>query len=357
MKHRVSLACVVLVLALVFLGGCVVVSTTPAKPAADFFVSPEGSDQWSGRLPAPNAARTDGPFATLERAREAVREARAREAAPRQFTVLVRGGTYWLGQPIVFEPQDSGAEGAPVVYAAYPGEKPIISGGRSIEGWRRGKGELWVAEIPEVKRGDWYFHQLFVNGQRRTRARTPNTGYLRTDGPLPGFENPHAHRTNREAKMGFRFRKGDLKNWPNLEDVNIFVYHSWTASLHWIKELDEKNGIVRFTAPSNWPMGWWERKQRYHVENYLEALDSPGEWYLERTTGTLYYWPLPGEDMATAEVVAPVLEQLVVFRGDREGGKVVHDIVLRGLSFQHADWRIPGPTPTARPRPSRRRPQ
>jgi len=320
--------------------GCAIVLKRPVRAEADFYVAADGSDAWSGKLPEPNAQGTDGPFATIARARDAVREARGQDAQARPYTVLIRGGTYLLGEPICFSPQDSGCQGAPTTYAAYPRETPVFSGGRPITGWRQGEGEIWTTEIPEVRAGKWYFHQLFVNGQRRTRARTPNAGHLRTQGPLPEFKNPHAHRANPKAKMGFRYKEGDLERWDGLEDVNLFIYHSWTASLNWIKELDEQAHIVRFTAPSNWPIGWWERKQRYVVENYREALDTPGEWYLDRKTGLLHYWPMPGEDMTQATVVAPVLGELVRFVGEPSLGLPVEHVVLSGLSFQHADWHI-----------------
>ncbi len=307
-----------------------------ANARADFYVATNGNDGWSGKLAAPNADRTDGPFATITRARDAVRQARAQQAGP--CTVLIRGGTYYLTEPIVFGPEDSGTEAAPITYAAYPNEAPAFSGGRVITGWKKGKGEVWTAEVPEVKAGDWYFHQLFVNGERRTRARTPNDDYLRTDGPLKPLKDRNKARRDPSTKMGFKFKAGDLKRWDNLQDVNLFVYHSWTASVHWIAELDEANRTVRFTAPSGWPIGWWEKNQRYYVENYLEALDSPGEWYLDRKTGVLHYWPLQGEDLTKIEVVAPRLQHLVMLQGEAELGLAVEYLTLRGLSFQHADW-------------------
>ncbi|MFQ6131813.1 MAG: right-handed parallel beta-helix repeat-containing protein [Armatimonadota bacterium] len=308
------------------------------KRKADFYVSTKGNDAWSGRRATPNKAGTDGPFATLTRARDALRT--ERREADRPYTVRIRGGVYRLDEPVVFAPEDSGTEQGPVAYVAYGRERPIFSGGRAIAGWKRGEGEIWTVELPEVRAGEWYFQQLFVNGERRTRARTPNEGYLRTAGPLPEIGNPRADRRNREAKMGFTYREGDLSRWDGLEDVNLFVYHSWTASLHWIESLDAGARTVRFTAPAHWPIGWWEREQRYYVENYLEALDSPGEWYLDRRTGVLHYWPLPGEDLAKAEVVAPVLRELVRFEGDPEAGEFVEHITLSGLSFQHCDWYV-----------------
>ncbi len=319
---------------------CCAASAQAPAPRADFYVATDGNDAWSGTLAAPSPDGTDGPFATITRAQEAVRALRAERGEAKPLAVLIRGGTHRLSEPITFGPQDSGSDGAPVTYAAYPGEKPILSGGRPITGWQRGEGELWTAVVPEVAAGEWYFHQLFVNGERRTRARTPNGDYLRTDGPLPEIDDPHQHRGDPAACMGFRYSEGDMQPWANLDDVTLVVYHSWTASLHWIDALDEADRTVRFRNRSGWPIGWWERNQRYYVENYRDALDSPGEWYLDRPTGTLYYWPLPGEDMKQAEVVAPRLHELVRFTGEPAVGMPVEYVTLRGLSLQHADWQV-----------------
>ena len=346
---RLCLAAILALLAMA--SGCQPPSTVPISTRADFYVATNGNDAWSGRLPSPALGGVDGPFATITRARDAIRQLRAQTGRARTYTVLVRGGVYRLDGPIVFLPEDSGAEGAPVVYAAFPGERPVLSGGRIITGWTKGTGKVWTVRVVDLRtskpgaaaRSDqpWYFHQLFVNGQRRTRARTPNAGYLKTDGPLPEFKNPRAHRQNPKAKMGFRYKAGDLKRWANLEDVNLFVYHSWTASLHWIRGIDEPTRTVRFTAPSAWPMGYWDRKQRYVVENCLEALDSPGEWYFDRKARLLHYLPMPGEDVLRAVVEAPALTELVRFDGDPTTARFVQHIVLNGLSFQHADWAVP----------------
>ncbi|MBN1347406.1 MAG: right-handed parallel beta-helix repeat-containing protein [Phycisphaerae bacterium] len=312
-------------------------------PQADFYVATNGNDAWSGRLAVPKADGTDGPFATIARARDAVLEHRLLRrqmgdvVAPKPYTVLVRSGRYRLSEPIVFRPEDSGLADAPITYAAYPGEKPVFSGGKVVTGWKRNAGAVWTARIPEVEAGQWYPKQLFVNGERRTRARTPNEGYLRTDGPLPWIKD-YRDRKSKEVRTGFRYKEGDLKRWDRLEDVNLFIYHSWTASMNWIASLDEPNRVVRFTAPTGWPIGYWERNQRYVVENALELLDSPGEWYLPRDTGVVNYWPMPGEDMTQAEVVVPMVRKLVVFDGDPKARKIVKHIHLHGLTFEHADW-------------------
>ena len=317
-------------------------------PAATFYVALNGSDGWSGRLADPNAARTDGPFATLRRARDALRSLKAAAQLKEPVTVYLRGGVYRLEKPIEFTPADSGTEQAPISYAAYAGERPVFSGGRPITGWQKGDGGFWKAVIPAVKEGRWYFHQLFVNGQRRTRARTPNLGYLYTEGILAPFDRAKWYDPGIAAKRGFRFRDGDLKRWNNPGDALIVIYHSWTTSIHLITELDLQERIVKLAPISTWPIGyWWEYNTRYHVENVFEALDQPGEWYLDRGTGTLYYWPMPGEDLAKAEVIAPLVRQtLVAFKGQPAAKKYVEHLRFRGLSFQHTDCHVAADMPT-----------
>ncbi|HPP52533.1 MAG TPA: hypothetical protein PK777_06270, partial [Thermoguttaceae bacterium] len=314
-----------------------------AAMGATFYVSPAGNDRWSGRLAAPNPDQTDGPFASLQRARSAVREFKNQPAGLKEpVEVVLRAGCYFLQEPIVFEPEDSGAPDCPITYKAHPGEQVILSGGVRITGWKKPEnGNIWTAELPEVRQGRWYFYQLFVGGNRRTRARTPNQGYLLNEGPIPLLEDRQKAIHDPEAKRGFRFRPGDIRRFTNLEDVNVIQFHSWTASIHWIQELDESKGIVRFTVPADWPTGYWTKNERYYLENYPEALDSPGEWYLDRKTGLVSYWPLDGEDPRQVEVVAPRLRHLVRLEGKPEEGKIVQYIRLEGLSLQHADWFIP----------------
>ena len=118
------------------------------KPEATFFVSKDGNDTWSGKMAEPNAEKTDGPFASLARARDAIREMKAKQSITEPVTVLVRGGAYYLDDTLVFEQQDSGTKECPVTYMAYPGEKPVISGGRKITGpWKAYKGEIMVCSL------------------------------------------------------------------------------------------------------------------------------------------------------------------------------------------------------------------
>ncbi|MBI2303034.1 MAG: right-handed parallel beta-helix repeat-containing protein, partial [Armatimonadetes bacterium] len=308
-----------------------------AEPAADLYVAPNGNDTWTGKLAAPNPAATDGPFATPARARDALRAVMTAEK-PRPWRVLLRGGVYPLGETLVFGPEDSGREGNPVTWAAYPGEKPILSGGRSITGWRKEADGSWSVTLPDAAQHG--FNQLFVNGARRTRARQPNTGYLRTAGPLPEIKDPQKERDNTASRLGFTYRGDDLTTWPDLDEVNVVLYYDWSTSRHWIRALDPGARTVRFVNPTGWPVCFWEREQRFHLENARAFLDSPGEWYLDRKSGVLTYLPLPGEEPGKVDVVAPRLRRLVELRCDPAGGKFVDNLRFEGLSFQHAGWQF-----------------
>ena len=296
-----------------------------------FHVSPDGEDD--------NPGTRQKPFATVTRARNAIRKLKDEGELDEAVQVVLRGGTYRLREPLTFTPADSGTQHAPITYRAADGQQPVLSGGMRITGWKK-DGRMWRTKVPEVAQGDLYFRQLFVNGKRAPRARTPNEFYLRTAGPIKPLADRRKARREPSTKRGFRFREGDIKRWENLEDVTIELYHSWTTSLHWIEELDLQKRIVRFTNQSNWPVGYWETFERYRIGNYLEALDSPGEWYLDRDDGTLYYWPREGEHMQRAEVVAPVLTDLVIFEGDPEEGRFIEHLTFQGLSFQHHDWQF-----------------
>ena len=144
-----------------------------AVHGATLYVAPAGDDQWSGTLAAPNPGRTDGPLATLAGARDAVRKARA--ARPDEaVTVRFRGGVYPIAEPVVFRPEDSGTQAAPVRYAAAEGEAPVLWGGRRIEGWKPAGNGVYSVALPAVKAGTWHLRQLFANNRRQTRARCPN---------------------------------------------------------------------------------------------------------------------------------------------------------------------------------------
>jgi hypothetical protein len=296
------------------------------QSAVTFYVAVNGNDSWSGRLPSPNRTKTDGPFATLKRALEAVKTLKQQQGGTlrQPVTIYLRGGTYFLTEPITITPEHSGTEKFPVTIAAYRNERPILSGGRKIVGFKpttvNGR-KVWAAEIPEVREGKWYFEQLWVNGRRSIRARTPNKFWFYI---LDVVEEPAPSESGKEAVQTIYLFPEDFAAIAHLspeevKDVNIVVHHNWDITRRFIDRIDpEKRAIVT----SGQRMKFWNPMRRYStliIENFLNALDAPGEWFLARN-GLLYYIPRPGEDMTKAEVIAPIVEKFIVINGTLQTG-------------------------------------
>lgn len=292
-----------------------------------FVVAPGGDDA--------NPGTEQRPLATLKRAKEAVRR-RIAAGLTSDVTVLIRGGTYQLTEPLVFGPEDSGTENCAVTYAAWPGETVVLSGGRKISGWRPGEGKIWTARVPGVEEGKSYFRGLFVNGRRAVRARTPNEDDESAYWPLKAAE------LSQDLKRyTLTLASGLLKSWQNASDVEVLMAGNWAVNRKRVQTIDAKAGVV-VLAPPHPPVPPWNRPgpgRWCYFENAREMLDRPGEWYLDRQTGLLSYWPLPGEDMTRAEVVAPLLSRLVEVTGTPD--RPVRNLHFKGISFQYTDWPLP----------------
>jgi hypothetical protein len=305
-------------------------SSMPSKPVPGVFVvATNGSDSWSGHLPAPNSGKTDGPFTTLARALKAAREfsSGARTDPAQHPTIWLRGGTYFVNAPVVLTPEDSR-----LVLSAAPNERPVLSGGRPISGWKPvtvGGRNLWAAEIPQVKAGHWYFRELWINGTRAVRARHPNHGYLGV------AELPDKAPQWTEGQARFRYREGDLKPGPTLTNAEVVVMSRWVESRLPIKDLDTSQRLLTFRKRAVFELA---ADDPYYIEGALELLDEPGEWYLDGTSGRLYYQPRPGETIDRSEAVAPALTQVLRVEGKPEAGRFIEGVTLRGLTFSHTEW-------------------
>ena len=302
-----------------------------------FYVAPNGNDRWNGQSPEPDPQSGTGPFATLSRARDAVRALKDSGGLRGSVTVYLRGGIYPLRRPVEFGPGYS----APVTYAAYPGETPVLFGGERIEGWevRKMNGQpVWVAYLPEVARGEWYFRSLFVNGARRERPRWPKEGFFQIEN-VPGkqvnaplFDGSHV----------FQYAPGDIEPWENLTDIEVVVPHFWTSERMPIAQLDPSTRTVTCARRSVFALtdDFTRRWAYYYLENVFEKL-SAGEWYLDRTRGLLYYAPLPGETLDGVEIVAPRTEQFLRLIGRPQENRFVEFLTFRGIHFVCGDWSLP----------------
>jgi parallel beta-helix repeat protein len=257
-----------------------------------------------------------GPIRTLTEARDAAR-AQRRSGITGPITITVRAGTYFLPETLVLGPEDSDT-----IWEAAHGEHPVISGGRIISGWTRASGAAWTADVPGR-----YFHQLFVNGRRAARTRIPKDGFFHFEGSgTPG------------KPLQLHFRGNDIQQeWTNQPDVELVGFLAWSDFRTPINGVDRRAHLAEL-GPTQTSAN--EENARYFVENLPGALHLPGEWYLDRSMEKVSYIPLPGENMEEARVIAAGLERLVLLQGKPEAGELVHDVVFRGLTFEHADWNV-----------------
>jgi len=326
--------------------------------SADFYVAPNGNDAWSGRLPAPNPGKTDGPFATIGRARDAVRAIK-KDAPPRDFRILIRGGTYRLRETVTFSVADSAPRGHSITYAAFPGETPVFTATVPIRGWRKAdpppaglpaaaRDHVWVADVSDIRAiresvagrtansaPAWPFRTLYCRGRRLDRARGP--------GFRPTNATPRGRVWNQRV---LHFPPGAVRDWPDLRNGELVVVPCffWTMNILPLGTVDEEAGVLQTTEPATYPMGrngMTDRPSAW-IENVIEVLDQPGEWVLDAAAPKLYYWPkdgVPGDD-----IEAPLLTELFRIEGeiDYDGptDKPVTGIVFRGLTFTGGD-RLP----------------
>ena len=318
---------------------------------ADFYVSTVGNDQWSGKLSEPNEARTDGPFATVNRAKKAVRL--IKKDLYRNIFVLIRGGEYQLASTEVFTTLDSHYDSFQIVYKAYPSENPIFSSDQKITGWQlaksvtnlpaKAKGKVFVAKMPEMPLGKERFYTLFDNGKLLTRARS--NGFeptkVMTGGDGGGVDWKGMVNSDRNSLW---FPSGMIKNWTNLSDIEIFVQPNvgYVTNYLTLSSVDEKSGVAQTELPSTYPMGKIDKHLHAmdggscRVENVIDYLDSPGEWVVNTKEKLVYYWP---ENGTPGHVTFPQLANYILVDGHESGG-IVRNIAFKDLTFTRAEREV-----------------
>jgi len=294
------------------------------------YVSPDGDDH--------NPGSPDRPLATLEGARDKIRQLRLDRQITDTVFVEILPGTYYITKALSLTAEDTGTPQSPVVfYGANDNNRPLISGGKTTGRFEEVTPQLWRVYIPEVADYGLYFEQLYVNGQRRFRAQTPNRGeFLK----VKGIEETILD----SAKSGipdFALQKVILaaEDLPILSDIDAserddalaIFYHKWDNTRKRIKHISVSDSAMYFTGKGMQPWNQIDNKSLFFVENYRKALDSPGEWFLQRD-GYLYYIPMAGETIETTECVYPVSEKLLTIMGSE--GKEVASVRFENVRFE-----------------------
>jgi len=318
----------------------------------EFYVAENGNDA--------NPGTKEAPFATIAKAKQAVKE--VNQSMQGDIIVNIASGTYFLDQTLYFEPEDSGKNGYQVIYKGEDGKMPTISGGKKVSGFSPSAKYPGVYEtkIDGVDK----INAIYVNGARRymAKAGTYMKG-LRKPAKYDNKEWYDAHPNDsvdnhynwydpetRYTYDGMYMSKEDIGFYENEEDVYFVWNEGWKSYYIPVEDImpdpdNQEQVIVRMMS------GLWDRIQNsnksmnnnprpekeFMVMNAMELLDLPGEFYFNRKTDILYYMPYENEDMASAEVIIPNVEFLMLIDGRGINDKV-ENITFTGLKFSHNLW-------------------
>ena len=300
-----------------------------------FYVSVSGNDTWSGRLPAPNAQKSDGPFATFERARDAVRDVRRSDLRD-GVSVFLRGGVYPVTRTLRFDSTDSGTPTASIVWSGYKNETVRLVGGNVVKGFAPVTDPGVLARLPAEVRGKVLIadlkHQgisdygtipngmdLYYKGNRMPIARYPNEGWLSiADVPQSGDSllNPGDKKVIRYGHPGgrhygrFTYSGNRPSGWKESGDIWMHGYFEWDwrDAYQKVSRIDTATRSIYPVSPHH-PYGYI-KGQRYYFFNILEELDAPGEWYVDTGNGLLYFLP-PGA-LADGDVLVSTLNEPMI---------------------------------------------
>jgi Right handed beta helix region len=304
------------------------ITNSPQKPSdqsvqtTSFSIATNGNDA--------NPGTQELPLATLEGAREAIRNLKKTSGLPAGgVTVWIHGGTYPLSKTFTLGAGDSGTSGAPVVFRSCPGEKVALTGGRSISGFVPYKDQILKTDVSTQGLKGVYFRQLFLDGKRQPLARYPNAdptnpitgGWAYVDGALlPMYKDIPG-----EDKHTLHPKASDLHHWSHPEEAEVFIYprFNWWNNIVPIKSVDDTNRTITLAKDCSYAI---RPNDRYFIQNLPEELDAPGEWYLDKTNSTLYFWPpIPLEGK---KLLAPALGTLIHLDPGTS------DITFRGMTLE-----------------------
>jgi hypothetical protein len=305
-------------------------------------VSPQGNDA--------NPGTGAKPFATLERARDAMRKLKT-QSSKLKVEVVVRGGTYELVRPFELTAEDSGSTKAPVVYRARKGEQVRISGGKTVTGWKpvsdasvlnrldpAARGQVVQADLRALGVSDFGTMgggfalgggpglELFFNDQPMTLARFPNDGFIKVTNVLG--QTLVDVRGTKGCKEGvFAYDSDRPARWAGEKNAWVLGYWfwDWAEGRHRVEAIDAERKVMTLAKPHH-SFGY-RKGQWFYGYNLLCEIDQPGEWYLDRDAGTLYFWPPSAIEKGRA--VVSVLSNLVTMTS-------ASHVTLRGLTFEAA---------------------
>lgn len=277
----------------------------------------------------------------------AIREAKAKGNAG-AWTVRVRRGVYFLAEPLVFTPADSGSPDAPVRWIGENGKAAFV-GGERVKGWRDEGNGVWSVPVPKDAEGNpVWFEQLWVNGRRAERARAPNAvpddpaaGCMKlceaTESVVTNAVDGSVAYIQRIASTNAAMAALVATSAQDLPFVSLCAVHKWNAARQSVLKVNPASMAVETSrkVKVGYNAAWSTKETLVWFENVRAAFDAPGEWFYDARAGRVLYRPLPGEEIDSVRAIAPTAKSgvLVVLRGNPDKGDIVHDIVFKDISF------------------------
>lgn len=294
-----------------------------AAHSADFYVSPLGQDA--------NSGSSEAPFATIERALQAVR-AYIQHSPDEMCKIWLDDGIYRIDEPLQIRSEDF-TDIPGLTISALPGAYPSISGGRALKNWERTTAGLWKADLPQEVLEKGMPRELFVGDRRAIRARYPNTGYLRVA------------KAGEDRRTYFYFEENDFPMPVSPEQTELILLHDWSISRIAIKAIDRTAqklmtvDSIGARQPAFFNIDNWEPQPRYFLENDRQFVDADYEWYFDTSEKAVFIQLPVGQDPAILDIVIPVSPGLVKLSGNID--RPLKNIQFQGLTFEHAFWNIP----------------
>ncbi|MCW6008235.1 RICIN domain-containing protein [Micromonospora sp. CPCC 205371] len=313
-------------------------SQMPASAAtqATYYVAPDGNDANPGTITS--------PFRTLQRARDVVRTINANMTG--DIYVYLRGGSYPVSGTIEFGPSDSGTNGYRVIYAAHANETPVLEAGVQVTGWTQHSGNIWKAPLDRANK----LRALYVNDKRAYMAtKTMNSAGCHGTYNITAGQTAWAWESGSQCE-GARYSLSDFPAIArNPDDIEIETATTWTTAIVGVRQVattaDGTNRVALFQQPgAAIAQGAYNGNAQvggsHKVMNAYEFLDSPGEFYFDKTSRTLYYYKASSENMTTATVFAPNNVSTVLRIAGVSTSGHARNITLSGLTVQHSDWNL-----------------
>jgi hypothetical protein len=305
--------------------------------AQKIYLSPSGNDTNPGTI--------DKPLATLNAARDMAREYRKNNQLKQSLEVIAMDGEYSMLQPLMLTSEDAGTAASPLVFRSESRKKAVFVGGVKISGFEKVNDRLWKTFIPNVAYYNYYFEQLYVNGKRAQRARTPNVGFRfikkatetvieKGERRVPEFAIQKIELDSLDAGCFDTFSREDY------HDALVTLYFKWNNTRKHIASFDKQSSSIFITGMGMKPWNTMDSKTRYFVDNFKGALDAPGEWFLERS-GYLYYVPEEGQTITNTTFFVPILKEFIRIEGDQLTGKKAENIKFENLSFEISAYHTP----------------